>query len=72
MSSIKDEIDWEWPGDQTSQAQTNYFWQGVVREYLEYHVFKTVALICHWQPRHLAEQLKKDLQIHQTTTTNTL
>jgi beta-glucanase (GH16 family) len=30
MSSIKDEIDWEWPGDQTSQAQTNYFWQGVI------------------------------------------
>jgi beta-glucanase (GH16 family) len=30
MSSIKDEIDWEWPGDQTTEAQTNYFWQGVI------------------------------------------
>jgi hypothetical protein len=31
MSSIRDEIDWEWPGANTTQAQTNFFWQGVVR-----------------------------------------
>ncbi|KAF9788093.1 glycoside hydrolase family 16 protein [Thelephora terrestris] len=30
MSSIKDEIDWEWPGANTTQAQTNYFWQGFI------------------------------------------
>jgi len=30
MSDVKDEIDWEFPGDQTTQGQSNYFWQGVV------------------------------------------
>ncbi|KAH9933791.1 concanavalin A-like lectin/glucanase domain-containing protein [Fomitopsis serialis] len=30
MSDIKDEIDWEWPGNQTTEGQTNYFWQGFV------------------------------------------
>ncbi|KAF8556833.1 glycoside hydrolase family 16 protein [Imleria badia] len=30
MSSIKDEIDWEFPGNQTTEGQTNYFWQGVI------------------------------------------
>jgi beta-glucanase (GH16 family) len=30
MSDIKDEIDWEFPGNQTTQGQTNYFWQGVI------------------------------------------
>jgi len=34
MSSIKDEIDWEFPGNQTTQGQTNFFWQGVIREFL--------------------------------------
>lgn len=29
MSNVKDEIDWEWPGGNITQAQTNYFWQGV-------------------------------------------
>jgi len=29
MSDVKDEIDWEWPGNQTTEAQTNYFWLGV-------------------------------------------
>ncbi|PSS36956.1 hypothetical protein PHLCEN_2v1172 [Hermanssonia centrifuga] len=28
MSDIKDEIDWEFPGDATTEGQTNYFWQG--------------------------------------------
>lgn len=28
MSNIRDEIDWEWPGDKTTEAQTNFFWQG--------------------------------------------
>ena len=31
MSDIKDEIDWEFPGNQTTEGQSNYFWQGVVR-----------------------------------------
>ncbi|QRV76563.1 glycoside hydrolase family 16 protein [Ceratobasidium sp. AG-Ba] len=26
MSDAKDEIDWEWPGAQVTEAQTNYFW----------------------------------------------
>jgi len=30
MSDIKDEIDWEFPGNETLQGQTNYFWQGFV------------------------------------------
>jgi len=30
MSSIKDEIDWEFPGNQTTTGQSNYFWQGVI------------------------------------------
>lgn len=30
MSGIKDEIDWEWPGANTTAAQTNMFWQGDV------------------------------------------
>ncbi|CAE6413143.1 unnamed protein product [Rhizoctonia solani] len=28
MSDVKDEIDWEWPGTQVTEAQTNYFWLG--------------------------------------------
>jgi hypothetical protein len=32
MSDIEDEIDWEFPGSQTTQAQSNYFWQGVIGE----------------------------------------
>jgi hypothetical protein len=28
MSDIRDEIDWEFPGNSTTSAQTNYFWQG--------------------------------------------
>lgn len=35
MSSIKDEIDWEFPGNQTTEAQTNYFWQGAIRKLAE-------------------------------------
>jgi beta-glucanase (GH16 family) len=34
MSNVKDEIDWEFPGNATTQGQTNYFWQGVIRELL--------------------------------------
>jgi len=30
MSGIKDEIDWEFPGNKTTQGQTNFFWQGVI------------------------------------------
>jgi len=30
MSDIKDEIDWEFPGAKTTEAQSNYFWQGVI------------------------------------------
>ncbi|CAL1699711.1 unnamed protein product [Somion occarium] len=32
MSDIKDEIDWEFPGTATTEAQTNFFWQGVIPE----------------------------------------
>ena len=31
MSDIRDEIDWEFPGSNTTQGQTNYFWQGYIR-----------------------------------------
>lgn len=31
MSDIKDEIDWEFPGAQVTEGQTNYFWQGEIR-----------------------------------------
>jgi len=30
MSDVKDEIDWEWPGNSTTSAQSNYFWLGFV------------------------------------------
>jgi len=30
MSGVKDEIDWEWPGANTTSAQSNMFWQGVI------------------------------------------
>ncbi|KAF8965022.1 glycoside hydrolase family 16 protein [Flammula alnicola] len=30
MSDIKDEIDWEFPGANTTTGQSNYFWQGVI------------------------------------------
>jgi len=30
MSSIKDEIDWEFPGKTVTEAQTNYFWHGII------------------------------------------
>ncbi|KAF5379208.1 hypothetical protein D9615_005966 [Tricholomella constricta] len=30
MSDIRDEIDWEFPGAATTEAQTNYFWQGYI------------------------------------------
>ena len=33
MSDIKDEIDWEFPGANTTSGQSNYFWQGVIRVY---------------------------------------
>lgn len=30
MSNIRDEIDWEWPGNHTTQAQSNFFFEGKV------------------------------------------
>ncbi|KAJ7118681.1 glycoside hydrolase family 16 protein [Mycena crocata] len=32
MSNIKDEIDWEFPGNTTTEGQSNYFWQGKVTQ----------------------------------------
>ncbi|KIM70545.1 glycoside hydrolase family 16 protein [Scleroderma citrinum Foug A] len=32
MSSVKDEIDWEFPGNATTEGQTNFFWQGIIPE----------------------------------------
>jgi len=32
MSSVKDEIDWEFPGNGTTEGQTNFFWQGIIRK----------------------------------------
>jgi len=31
MSNIKDEIDWGFPGANTTKGQTNFFWQGNIR-----------------------------------------
>lgn len=28
--TTQDEIDWEFPGNTTTEGQTNYFWQGLV------------------------------------------
>jgi len=30
MSDIKDEIDWEFPGANTTSGQSNFFWQGII------------------------------------------
>jgi len=30
MSDVRDEIDWEFPGANTKEAQSNFFWQGVI------------------------------------------
>ncbi|KAG6856951.1 hypothetical protein H0H87_011937 [Tephrocybe sp. NHM501043] len=30
MSDVRDEIDWEFPGNQVKEGQTNFFWQGQV------------------------------------------
>jgi len=30
MSDIKDEIDWEFPGTAVTEAQSNFFWQGII------------------------------------------
>lgn len=30
MSDVKDEIDWEFPGANTTAGQSNFFWQGVI------------------------------------------
>ncbi|TFY82732.1 hypothetical protein EWM64_g1285 [Hericium alpestre] len=32
MSDVKDEIDWEFPGANTTQGQSNIFWQGFIPE----------------------------------------
>ncbi|KAJ6557946.1 glycoside hydrolase family 16 protein [Mycena capillaripes] len=32
MSNVKDEIDWEFPGNTTTEGQSNYFWQGLVTQ----------------------------------------
>jgi len=32
MSNVKDEVDWEFPGNTTLEGQTNYFWQGVITD----------------------------------------
>ncbi|KAJ7665972.1 glycoside hydrolase family 16 protein [Mycena polygramma] len=32
MSDVKDEIDWEFPGNTTTEGQSNYFWQGVITQ----------------------------------------
>ena len=30
QSGVKDEIDFEWTGNQTNEVQTNYYWEGDV------------------------------------------
>lgn len=31
MSDVKDEIDWEFPGANTTAGQSNFFYQGIIR-----------------------------------------
>ncbi|KAH7907951.1 glycoside hydrolase family 16 protein [Hygrophoropsis aurantiaca] len=58
MSSIKDEIDWEFPGNATTQGQTNYFWQGFIPQttngVIEYGLTDTYSdwhdYTIDWQP----------------------
>ena len=45
MSSIKDEIDWEFPGNATTQGQTNYFWQGDIRKLATQHPLACSSII---------------------------
>ena len=33
MSDVKDEIDWEFPGANTTAGQSNFFYQGIIREF---------------------------------------
>jgi len=49
MSNIKDEIDWEFPGANTTNGQTNFFWQGNIRAFMHSSL---VTLVCmaHAQP----------------------
>ncbi|KAN0131699.1 putative glycosidase crf2 [Lactarius tabidus] len=62
MSNIKDEIDWEFPGANTTTGQTNFYWQGnipaktegviesgISDTYSNYHSFSI-----DWQPNNLA------------------
>ncbi|KAH9171400.1 glycoside hydrolase family 16 protein [Lactarius sanguifluus] len=61
MSDIKDEIDWEFPGANTTTGQTNFYWQGnipaetqgvvengISDTYSNYHSFSI-----DWQPNNL-------------------
>ncbi|KAH9031951.1 glycoside hydrolase family 16 protein [Lactarius hengduanensis] len=61
MSNIKDEIDWEFPGANTTTGQTNFYWQGnipaetqsvvengISDTYSHYHSFSI-----DWQPNNL-------------------
>ncbi|KAH9061138.1 glycoside hydrolase family 16 protein [Lactarius vividus] len=61
MSNIKDEIDWEFPGANTTTGQTNFYWQGnipaetqgvvengISDTYSNYHSFSI-----DWQPNNL-------------------
>lgn len=34
MSDVKDEIDWEFPGNDTTHGQSNLFWQGNIRKWM--------------------------------------
>lgn len=70
MSDIKDEIDWEFPGNHTTEGQTNYFWQGVIREwspqYLRCTKFTQSA-----QPLRLRARRLVTLPTHSTIITTT-
>jgi hypothetical protein len=43
MSDIEDEIDWEFPGAAVTEAQSNFFWQGIIRE-CRFHSSQQVCL----------------------------
>lgn len=67
MSDIKDEIDWEFPGAQTSEGQTNYFWQGIIRTFAPFSIFFTIFACALQLPKHTALPLATSV-IHSRTT----
>lgn len=64
MSNIKDEIDWEFPGANTTQGQTNFFWEGVIRTSIDWAF---ASLLTFFQLPRLLVTLQVVLVTHSVT-----